>query len=46
MEKPEGPHLALASDTVTIPIKPYEILTVMVFYPARATTTSTALPTQ
>jgi alpha-mannosidase len=39
MEKPEGPHLPLAataeSDTVTIPIKPYEILTVQVFYPTR-----------
>jgi alpha-mannosidase len=33
MEKVEGPHLPLASDTVTIPIKPYEILTVQVFYP-------------
>ncbi|MGA1983512.1 MAG: glycoside hydrolase family 38 C-terminal domain-containing protein [Acidobacteriaceae bacterium] len=39
MEKPEGPHLALApnseSDTVTVPIHPYEILTVMVFYPTK-----------
>ena len=34
MEKVEGPHLPLASDTVTIPIKPYEILTLQVFYPA------------
>jgi alpha-mannosidase len=33
MEKPEGPHLPLAADTVTVPIKPYEILTVQVFYP-------------
>ena len=40
MEKPEGPHLPLAanpeSDLVTIPIKPFEILTLQVFYPARA----------
>jgi alpha-mannosidase len=36
MEKPEGPHLALATDTVTVPIHPYEILTVMVYYPAKA----------
>ena len=33
MEKPEGPHLPLSSDTVTVPMKPYEILTVQVFYP-------------
>ena len=33
MEKPEGPHLPLAGDTVTVPIKPYEILTVQVAYP-------------
>ncbi|HEY2019311.1 MAG TPA: glycoside hydrolase family 38 C-terminal domain-containing protein, partial [Bryobacteraceae bacterium] len=33
MEKVEGPHLPLAADTVTVPIKPYEILTVQVFYP-------------
>ena len=36
MEKVEGPHLPLAADTVTIPIKPYEILTVQVFYPQKA----------
>jgi alpha-mannosidase len=35
MEKVEGPHLALNSDVVTVPIKPYEILTVQVAYPAR-----------
>ena len=39
MEKPEGPHLPLAatpeSDTVTAPIHPYEILTVMIFYPTK-----------
>ncbi len=35
MEKPEGPHLPLAADTVTIPIKPYEILTLEVFYPPK-----------
>jgi alpha-mannosidase len=40
MEKHEGPHLPLAaspeSDTVTTPIKPYEILTLQVFYPTKA----------
>jgi alpha-mannosidase len=36
MEKVEGPHLAMASDVVSVPIKPYEILTVQVFYPAHA----------
>jgi alpha-mannosidase len=35
MEKVEGPHLPLAADTVTIPIKPYEILTLQVFYPPK-----------
>jgi alpha-mannosidase len=33
MEKVEGQHLALSGDVVTVPIKPYEILTVMVAYP-------------
>ena len=33
MEKPEGSHLPLANDTVTIPIKPYEILTLQAVYP-------------
>jgi len=33
MEKPEGPHLPLANDTVTVDLKPYEILTVQVAYP-------------
>jgi len=33
MERVEGPHLPLSADTVTVPIKPYEILTVQVFYP-------------
>ena len=37
MEKVEGPHLPLASDTVTVPIKPYEILTLQIFYPATPT---------
>lgn len=32
MEKVEGSHLALTGDVVTVPIKPYEILTVQVFY--------------
>jgi alpha-mannosidase len=33
MEKPEGAHLALSGDVVTVPIKPYEILTVQAIYP-------------
>ena len=33
MEKVEGPHLPLSADIVTVPIRPYEILTVQVFYP-------------
>ena len=32
MEKPEGAPLAISGDTVTLPIKPYEILTVAVAY--------------
>jgi alpha-mannosidase len=39
MEKIEGPHLSLSGDTVTFPIKPYEILTVQVFYPAAVVAT-------
>ena len=35
MEKVEGEHLAVSGDVVTIPIKPFEILTVMVAYPAK-----------
>jgi alpha-mannosidase len=35
MEKVEGPHLALAGDLITVSIKPYEILTVQVFYPTQ-----------
>jgi alpha-mannosidase len=39
MEKVEGPHLPLAatpeSDTITVPIHPYEILTLQVFYPQK-----------
>jgi alpha-mannosidase len=35
MEKAEGPHLKMSGDVVTVPIKPYEILTVQVFFPAR-----------
>jgi alpha-mannosidase len=34
MEKPEGAPLELAGDTVTVPIHPYEILTVQVNYSA------------
>jgi alpha-mannosidase len=33
MERPEGQHLNLSGDTITVPIKPYEILTVQVIYP-------------
>ena len=36
-ERPEAQHLPLSGDTVTIPIRPYEILTVMVAYPAKNT---------
>ena len=32
MEKPEGGPLAITGDTVTVPIEPYEILTVSVAY--------------
>jgi alpha-mannosidase len=39
MEKPEGAHLNLTGDLVTIPIKPYEILTVQATYPHNATPT-------
>ncbi len=35
MEKVEGGHLALNGGVVTVPIKPFEILTVQVFYPAK-----------
>ena len=35
MEKPEGGHLSLAGDVVTLPIKPYEILTLEVEYPVK-----------
>ncbi len=34
MEKVEGDHLAMTQDVVTVGIKPYEILTVQVMYPA------------
>ena len=34
MEKPEGAPLSLANNLVTVPIKPYEILTLQVTYPA------------
>jgi alpha-mannosidase len=33
MEKPEGSALLVSNDTVTVPIHPYEILTVRVDYP-------------
>lgn len=34
MEKPEGSPLTVSGDTVTIPIKPFEIVAVQVDYPA------------
>ncbi len=40
-ERPEAQHLPLSGDTVTIPIRPYEILTVMVAYPAKNTAAAT-----
>jgi alpha-mannosidase len=40
MEKPEGAALNLSGDTITIPIKPYEILTIQATYPNH-----TAVPT-
>jgi alpha-mannosidase len=36
MEKPEGEHLSLTNDVVTVPIKPYEILTLQAVYPTRS----------
>jgi alpha-mannosidase len=33
MEKPEGPSLTVIGDTITVPIKPYEILTIQASYP-------------
>jgi len=36
MEKVEGGHLAMSGDVVTVPIKPYEILTVEVVYAGKA----------
>jgi alpha-mannosidase len=38
MEKPEGAHLNLSGDVVTVPIKPYEILTIQATYTARTNT--------
>ena len=35
MEKPEGAPLKVVNDTVTVPIHPYEILTLCVGYPAK-----------
>ncbi len=35
MEKTEGEHLAMSGDVVTVPIKPYEIVTVEVAYPVK-----------
>jgi alpha-mannosidase len=42
MEKVEGPHLAMSGDVVTVPIKPYEILTVQVFYPGKGVASKSA----
>ncbi|HEX3373999.1 MAG TPA: glycoside hydrolase family 38 C-terminal domain-containing protein [Edaphobacter sp.] len=39
MEKPEGAALNLTGDTITVPIKPYEILTIQATYPHNATPT-------
>jgi alpha-mannosidase len=39
MEKIEGPHLPLGADAVKIAIKPYEILTLQVFYPGESLAT-------
>jgi alpha-mannosidase len=36
MEKVEGPRLTMSGGVVTVAIKPYEILTVQVFYSAKA----------
>jgi alpha-mannosidase len=36
MEKVEGGDLRLSGDVVTVPIQPYEILTVEVFYPGKS----------
>jgi alpha-mannosidase len=33
---PNAQHLPLTGDTVTVPIKPYEILTLQVTYPEMA----------
>jgi alpha-mannosidase len=38
MEKPEGEHLSLTGDIVTVPIKPYEILTLQAVYPRQPAT--------
>jgi len=38
METPEGSPLAVTGDTVKVPIKPYEILTIRVDYPNAAQT--------
>ena len=35
MEKEDGGHLAMSGDVVTVPIKPFEILTVSVHYPVK-----------
>ncbi len=37
---PGADHLQLSDDTVTVPIKPYEILTLQVTYPQETATTA------
>jgi alpha-mannosidase len=39
MEKPEGEHLSMNGDVVTMSIKPYEILTLQVVYPEKTVAT-------
>jgi alpha-mannosidase len=41
MEKPEGAALTVTGDTVTVPIKPYEILTIQATYPVHTNTEAT-----
>jgi alpha-mannosidase len=41
MEKPEGAPLNLSGDTISVPIKPYEILTIQATYPAHTNAEAT-----
>lgn len=38
LEQPQGPALSIANNQVTIPVHPYEIVSVRVDYPARSST--------